>query len=212
MDLEASVERAELLGFASLTDEELLALVLAGDLGDARGLLARSGGLRSLARWSAAEIASMGVGSKRGTALAAAIELGRRTAHARAPRGKLMTSSAEVWKHFRPLLRDERREIFIAALLDTKLRFLRDVRISEGSLSQTQVHPREAFAPAVRESAHAIVFAHNHPSGDPAPSEDDVALTRRLVAAGDVLGIRVVDHVICGSDDFYSFADDGRLR
>ncbi len=212
MDLQDALERTELHGFASLSDEELLAIVLAGDLGDARGLLARSGGLRPLARWSAAEIAAVGVGAKRGTALAAAIELGRRTAHERTPKGKLLTSSTAVFKHFRAAVRDERREVFLAILLDVKLKVLRDVRISEGSLAMTLVHPREAFAPAVRESAHAVIFAHNHPSGDPAPSDDDVSLTRRLVAAGDVLGIKVHDHVICGADALYSFADEGRLR
>lgn len=213
MNLETTLERTELHGFASLSDEELLALVLAGDPGDARGLLARSGGLRSLARWSPAEMAAVaGVGPTRGAALAAAIELGKRTAHERAAKGRLMTSSRAVWKHFLPIMRDERREVFLAALVDVKMRLIRDVCVSEGSLSWSNVHPREAFAAAVREPAHGVIFVHNHPSGDPQPSEDDVALTKRLSAAGDVLSIRVLDHVIVCADDYYSFADDGRLR
>ncbi len=97
------------------------------------------------------------------------------------------------------------------ALLSTKNHLLKVETISLGSLNESVVHPREAFAPAVKESAAAVVFAHNHPSGDPAPSEADRRLTRRLKETGDLLGIRVLDHIIVGEGDYYSFADHGAL-
>jgi len=145
-------------------------------------------------------------------ALAAAFELGRRANGARLPRGAALVSSLDVYRQFRPLMRDARHEYFLSALLDVKNRLIREVRISEGSLSASLVHPREAFAPAVREPAHAVVFAHNHPSGDPSPSDEDAILTRRLTQAGEVLGIKVLDHVIVGDDDYFSFADAGRMK
>lgn len=214
-------ERYDPGGLAStttLSDEEVLTALLSARGGRngveaARRLLHAAGGLRRLATWTTPEIGAVrGIGLQKAMGVAAAIELGRRTAHARQARGNPLCASADVFRHFRGALRDERREVFLVALLDVKNRLLRDVRISEGSLAASLVHPREAFAPAVREPAHAVVFVHNHPSGDPTPSDEDAALTRRLVAAGDVLGIRVLDHVVVGDAEWYSFADAGRMR
>jgi DNA repair protein RadC len=116
-----------------------------------------------------------------------------------------------VFAHLRGPLAGLRREVFHVLLLDAKHRKLRDVRVSEGSLTATLVHPREVFAPAVRESAAAVVLAHNHPSGDPAPSAEDREITRRLRGAGDLVGVRVLDHVIVGAESYFSFADAGEL-
>jgi DNA repair protein RadC len=102
-----------------------------------------------------------------------------------------------------------RHEVFYVLLLDAKHRSLRDVQVSAGSLTATIVHPREVFAPAVRDGAAAVILAHNHPSGDPAPSPEDVELTRRLRSAGDLIGIVVLDHVIVGAQGHFSFADAG---
>ena len=102
-------------------------------------------------------------------------------------------------------------EIFKVVLLDAKHAILRDATVSEGSLTLSIVHPREVFNLAVRESAAAVIFLHNHPSGDPTPSQEDRVLTTRLVAAGDVLGIRVLDHLIVGDGRYVSFADQGWL-
>ncbi len=104
------------------------------------------------------------------------------------------------------------KEHFFVIPLDSKLRPLGIAIISIGSLNAAIVHPREAFQPAVLLSAHSIVVGHNHPSDDVTPSPEDEALTRRLVAAGDVLGIQVLDHIVIGIDSWYSFADNGRLR
>jgi len=222
--------RTALTGSAALTDEELLTLVMAGTARperrpgrprppatartrSAERLLRAAGSLRTLARWSLPEIAAVpGIGDRRAVPLLAALELGRRTALEKVERGAALHAASEAYRHYRAALRDERREVFLVALLDARHRLLRDVRIAEGSLTATLVHPREAFAPAVREPAHAVLFVHNHPSGDASPSEQDVALTRRLVAAGDILGIQVLDHIVVGEEDWYSFAEAGALR
>jgi DNA repair protein RadC len=96
-------------------------------------------------------------------------------------------------------------------LLDRKNRIMREVMISQGSLTASVVHPREVFNPAIRDSAAAVICVHNHPSGDPQPSQEDRALTARLVEAGRLLGIQVLDHVIVGRDTYMSFADEGLL-
>lgn len=96
-------------------------------------------------------------------------------------------------------------------LLDGKNRVLREERVSEGSLTASLVHPREVFAPAIRESAGALVFVHNHPSGDPTPSVEDVEITRRLCAVADLVGIRILDHVVVGDGTYVSFLERGLL-
>ena len=96
-------------------------------------------------------------------------------------------------------------------LLDAKNQIIRDVTISEGSLTLSIVHPREVFIPALRASAAAVIFLHNHPSGDPTPSQEDRVLTARFVSAGSLLGIQVLDHLIVGDGRYVSFADQGWL-
>ena len=96
-------------------------------------------------------------------------------------------------------------------LLDARHRIMGEEQISEGSLTSSIVHPREVFVPAVRESAGAVVFVHNHPSGEPSPSEDDIAVTRRLESAAELLGIRVLDHVIIGDGEYASFKEMGLM-
>jgi len=96
-------------------------------------------------------------------------------------------------------------------LLDGKNRIVRRVRISEGSLNQSIVHPREVFAPAVRESAAAILLVHNHPTGDPEPSREDIAVTRRLAESGEIMGIKVLDHIIVGDGEYVSFVERGLM-
>src|SRR5207247_9612909 len=125
--------------------------------------------------------------------------------------GRRMGSSEDTLRHSRPLMRGVRREIFNVILLDGKNTIIKDVTVSEGSLTLSLVHPREAFVPAVRESAAAVIFVHNHPSGDSDASPEDRALTERLVSAGEIIGIRVLDHVIIGDHEYISFADQGWL-
>jgi DNA repair protein RadC len=205
-------------GCGALSDAELLALVLrtsgvpgVTSVERARALLAELGGLQGLNRATAAELAKQhGLGASSASAVIAALELGRRAACVRTDRGGVFRASADVFAHFRGRLAPLRTESFHVLLLDAKHRKLREVRISEGSLTASIVHPREVFAPAVRDSAAAMILVHNHPSGDPAPSPEDVELTRRLRQAGDIIGIRVLDHVIVGSEGHFSFVDAGR--
>ena len=110
-----------------------------------------------------------------------------------------------------PMLAGLKREQFQALLLDRKNRVTRDVMISQGSLTASVVHPREVFNPAIRDSAAAVIFVHNHPSGDPAPSPEDRDITRRLKEVGDVMGVRILDHVVIGHDRYFSFSDRGML-
>ena len=101
------------------------------------------------------------------------------------------------------------KEYFLSLHLNSKNQLIREVLVSVGSLSTSVVHPREVFSPAVRDSTASLIFIHNHPSGDPAPSREDRDCTQRLIHAGQILGIRVLDHIVLGYDDYYSFADAG---
>ena len=117
--------------------------------------------------------------------------------------------SGDIYAHFRERLADETCELFYAVLLDNKHRKLRDVMVSKGSLTASIVHPRDVFNQVVRHSAAAIVFVHNHPSGDPTPSKEDIEITRRLREVGDLMGVRVLDHIVIGKGRYVSFVDDG---
>ncbi len=211
-------ERMAAAGPEALSSAELVALVLAAGrpggsgLALASGLLRRFGSVRALAARSLGELtAEPGIGSARAAALVAALELGRRMAETRLLPGARLGSSGDVFHHYHLRLRDLKRERFLALLLDGKHRLLGEVLVSEGTLTASLVHPREAFAPAIRESAAALVFVHNHPSGDPSPSPEDLELTRRLVAVGELVGIQVLDHVVVGDGRHHSFADAGRI-
>ena len=104
------------------------------------------------------------------------------------------------------------KEIFHCALLNAKNRIFRDSRISEGTLTNALIHPREAFRDAIKESAASVIFIHNHPSGDPSPSREDILITERLVNAGEVVGIKVLDHVIIGDGQFTSMMEKGYIK
>lgn len=142
--------------------------------------------------------------------LRAAADLGHELVGEPLVRGAAMRSSADIFRHFSHLS-DLRVEQFHVVLLDGKHRILRTILVSQGTLTSSPVHPRETFAHAVRESAAAVVLVHNHPSGDPAPSSDDLAITRRLTEAGLLLGITVLDHVVIGDGRYVSLADRGLL-
>jgi len=219
---EAERPREKLLrqGAEALSDAELLALVLrtgdaasrASALDHARLLLTRFGSLRELAAATTGELCQVrGIGPAKAAELQAVFQIARRFGTQALRPGERFTSSAEVFRHYHERLRDRRKELFLALLLDSKNRVLREVQVSEGSLTASIVHPREVFAPVVRESAAAVLFVHNHPSGDPTPSREDIEITARLRDAGELMGVRVLDHIIIGSGDYVSFADRGLL-
>lgn len=120
-------------------------------------------------------------------------------------------NSRQVFDSYRDFFRGEIHELFLLLLLNGKNRMMRHEIISQGSLTASLVHPREVFTPAVRHSAAAVICLHNHPSGDPEPSAEDRQITGRLVQCGDLLGIRVLDHIIIGDGRYYSFLDRGQL-
>lgn len=217
---EAERPRERLLthGPTALTDAQLLAILLR--VGRQRSsavqvgleVLDRFHGLSGLAHCGIEELCAIpGVGTAKAAQLKAALELGKRALAGPLTKGTKITSSLDLFYHYHPSLRDLRHEIFKVVLLDAKHAIMRDATVSEGSLTLSIVHPREVFNLAVRESAAAVIFLHNHPSGDPTPSQEDRVLTTRLVAAGDVLGIRVLDHLIVGDGRYVSFADQGWL-
>ncbi len=111
----------------------------------------------------------------------------------------------------RPRYVNEYREHFDVLMMDNRNRLIGHHRVSTGSLSASVVHPRECFNPVIRESAAGVIFSHNHPSGDPLPSREDVDITQRLRQVGEVMGIRVHDHVVCGHGRFFSFNREGLL-
>jgi DNA repair protein RadC len=211
-------ERLRWNGPGALADAELLALQLgSGRRGKsavevAREVLAAYGSLAAVAGREAAELARLpGIGPAKAARLAATFELSRRL-RARPPgRRTSLGSPAEVYAAFAPLMEDLRREVFRIILLDAKNGLLRDLVISEGTLSATLVHPREVFKPAILESAASVILLHNHPSGDPTPSREDLRLTRQLVEAGRLLDFPVHDHVVIGHGRYVSLAERGMI-
>lgn len=206
-------------GPEALSDAQLLAILLRVGRPDssavqvAMDLLKHVAGLQGLANRGIDELCRVpGIGPAKAAQLQAAIELGKRVLAAPLSTGVRVGSSADLFRHYYPLLRDLRHEIFKAILLDAKHTIIRDATVSEGSLTLSIVHPREVFSLAIREAAAAIIFLHNHPSGDPQPSAEDRDLTTRLVAVGELIGIRVLDHIIVGDGRYVSFADRGWIK
>jgi DNA repair protein RadC len=202
-------------GPQALSDEALMALLLGGPAGAeiARRVSLRFPDRARLRRATFEDLTQVpGVDRSGAGALQAAFELGRRVAGRALRQGERLRSSREVYRALAPALRDLRQEVFLVIVLDGRNRKIAEVRVSLGSLSASIVHPREVFLPAIRVSAAAILVAHNHPSGDPRPSPEDREVTWRLAEAGDLLGIRVLDHVIIGESAYHSFADEGTLH
>ena len=207
-------------GPEALTDAELLAIILRtgnGSTGEsaldhAHLLLTRFQTLRGIDGASINELRSVkGVGPAKIAQIKAGLEIGRRLGREKWGAGRQLRSAEDVFRHFREQLEKEKRELFYVVLLTNKNRKIREVKISEGSLTASLVHPREVYNPVIRESAAAVIFVHNHPSGDPAPSPEDLEITRRLKEVGEVMGIRVLDHVVIGHGRYFSFSDRGMI-
>jgi DNA repair protein RadC len=204
-------------GADRLTDAELLAVLFptaargAGNaIEQARSWLRTFGSLRALVDAPPRALrAAAGMGPARAATVQAVGELARRYGLQRLPRGTPLRTSAEVYRHCGERLATLRKEQFHVILLDGKNRPIKDVRVSEGTLTASLVHPREVFVPVIEESAAAIVLVHNHPSGDPTPSAEDIAITQRLREVGELMGVRVLDHVVIGHGRYVSFADEG---
>lgn len=209
-------ERLIKFGPENLSDAQVLAIILGtGDasagstaLDLARAVLQKFDGFQGLDAAGISEICSVrGIGNAKAAQLKAALEAGKRLLSESGDAERKFNSSKDVADQYYPTLGRAKKEIFKALLLDSKNRVIKDVTISEGSLNASVVHPREVFNPAIKESAAGIIFVHNHPSGDPSPSREDMDLTQRLVKTGEVVGIKVIDHIVLGNGQYFSFLD-----
>ena len=209
-------ERLEAQGAAAVSNAELLAIILrTGAAGQsvvelANVLLAQFGSLEKLAVAEIADIACVkGIGKAKACQIAAAFELGRRSATHRDGRRPVINSPDDLVPLLHAQLSALEQETFSVALLNTKNELLRVVPVSQGTLSGSMVHPRETFRAAIAEGCYSVILIHNHPSGDPEPSQDDISVTRNLADAGRIIGIRVLDHIIIARNGFSSLKDLG---
>jgi DNA repair protein RadC len=210
--------RERLIGYGadSLSISELLAVLLRtgtekySAIGLAEHLLAKFEGVRGVANATIEEMSEVhGIGPAKAAQIKAAIEFGRRLIAASPEERPKIRSPRDVYNLLGPTLRDEKREHFVALLLDTKNGVMRSRTVSVGDLSSSIVHPREVFAEAIRHGAASLIVAHNHPSGDPNPSPEDIAVTRRLAEGGELLGIELLDHIVLGDDRWVSLKERG---
>ena len=212
-------ERLSTLGPRALATRELLAILVgSGDrigsaLDVADRILARTeGSLRRMASLPTGGLCELpGVGAAIASRIQAALELGRRAGTETAAENDRIRGPADVFRRMGPHLRDLQHEEFHALLLNTQHKVIRDVLVTKGLLDSSLIHPREVFKPAIVESAAGVILVHNHPSGDPAPSTEDRAVTRQLASAGRAIGIPVLDHVVVGDGAWVSLAEEGEL-
>jgi DNA repair protein RadC len=212
-------EKLERLGPTGLGDNELMAVVLGGGvrghsaLDLANRLIEHAGGLHGFTRLSVGALCHVaGIGRARAAQVIAAIELGRRTlVRDMSERPRLLTPR-QVAEYLLPEYGSNAVEQFGILMLDSKNRVLRIKLLSIGSLNSTVVHPREVFREAAAAAAAAIILFHNHPSGDPSPSRDDFQLTDRMLVAGEIMGIDVLDHLILADQTYYSMTESGHIQ
>jgi DNA repair protein RadC len=211
-------ERLAMYGRAALSDSDLIAVLLGtGSITTPVAVLAAqvlelSGGLHGLVDLSISELAQQpGIGSTKASRLLAAMELGARVQARPLTRVAAISSSRDVDAALRPRLRSETREHFIAIVVDAKNRPVAELDIAIGGLSACCVTPADIFRRVVRHPAAGVLFAHNHPSGEASPSDEDILVTHRLMKAGLLLGVQVLDHLVVGRDSYFSFLDAGLL-
>lgn len=205
-------ERLIKLGSEALSAQEVLALILgSGVKGEsvmvtAQRLLSQFGNLRDIANASMEELSMVkGIGVAKAGQIKAASELGKRMNNYSDSEGKVIIKTPEdVLSQVKAKLKDKKKEYFLTLMLNTRNHLMKIDTISMGSLDSSIVHPREVFKEAISASAASVIFVHNHPSGDPQPSDDDIKLTKRLMEAGKIIGIEVLDHVIIGNESYVS--------
>jgi len=215
-DLPASArprERLQELGAGKLSDIELLAVIIGkGVKGEpvlrvAEQLLNKFKDLRTIANASVEELSKFkGIGLAKATQIKAGLELGRRVDRQSALRMEkpLVKKPSDIQALLQGELRDKDKECFVLIMLDTRSRLIKYKEISAGSLDASIVHPREVFKEAISASAASVILAHNHPSGNPEASDDDIRLTKRLIEAGKIIDINVLDHIIIGAKEPFS--------
>ena len=186
---------------------ELLAQALGIAVARAADILDRVGGITGFAYGTETDLLGAGVPRRKVKPLRAAFELARLSIGKRPVRGQRLAGAAEVFAHMRARLSGLPAEEFWAIALDVRHRVVFDAMLARGSLTGVEVHPRDVFRPLIKAGAAAVLFCHNHPSGDPAPSRADIELTTRLREVGDLCGIPVLDHVVVGADGYVSLAE-----
>jgi DNA repair protein RadC len=219
-DEERPRERLVKYGVDYLTDAELLGIILVkGYQGKtsvdiAKELLIENEkSLRKLDSLSYTEMSSVkGIGLAKFTQVKAALEMGKRLLRESSAPKKKIHNAVDLVDYFGPKMRDLKKEIFKIILLDVKNKIIRDIDVSIGSLTESIVHPREVLKEIVKASAASVIFLHNHPSGESNPSKNDMDITERLVEACNIIGVKVLDHIILGEDNFTSFAQEGLLQ
>ena len=210
-------ERLQKFGIEALSAQEILALILGrGVAGEsvmvtAQRLLSQFGSVKGIASASVEELSRVkGIGIAKASQIKAAFELANRVeGFSEAGSKPLVKSPDDVVGLVRGRLKGKKKEHFLALLLDTRNQLIKVAEVSVGSLDGSIVHPREVFKEAISATAASVVFAHNHPSGDPTASEDDIKLTKRLAEAGEIVGIDVLDHIIIGDKNFLSLKREG---
>jgi DNA repair protein RadC len=209
-------EKLLTMGPEVLSNVELIAILLGTGsrqdsvLGLARRMLVMCDGLAGLSKLSPQEITKLhGVGQAKAATIGAALELGKRIQLQTGTKRKIIRCPRDIADLLMPRLRFESKEKFMVVLLSTKNHVLATPTISVGTLNASIVHPRELFREAINNSAASVILVHNHPSGDPQPSQEDVALTAKMVEAGRLLDIAVVDHVIIGDGKYVSLKEQG---
>jgi DNA repair protein RadC len=211
-------ERLLRFGVEALSAQELLALILGrGTRGESvmltsQRLLSRFGDLQGMAGSSVEELSTVrGIGLAKATQLKAAFELGRRLDSYPVKDKRAIRSPEDALQEVKAKLKGKKKEHFLTILLDTRNQVISIAPISVGSLDSSVVHPREVFREALAASAASVIFVHNHPSGDPSPSEDDIKLTQRLVEAGKIMGVEVLDHVVVADSAYASLKGMGSI-
>ena len=210
-------ERLQQYGEETLSTQELLAVLLGrGIAGESvtvtvQRLLKEFGSLKALSLASVEELSRVkGIGPAKACQIKAAFELAKRLDRGGTGGGKMPVKvPMDAVAVARARLKDKQKEYFLAILVDTRGQVIRTCEISIGSLDSSIVHPREVFKEAIAASAASVIFVHNHPSGDPSPSTEDIGLNKRLAEAGAILGISVLDHIIIGNPDFVSLRERG---
>ncbi len=221
-EFERPRERLLRYGAGELSTAQLLAIILRiggknkNALELARELLMRFKSLNGIEDASTAEFDGIrGMGAAKIAQLKAALELGRRflvKESSCASKNPCFKNSKQVYDYFMPQCHGLKKERFLCTLLDSKNRIFNATVVSEGTLTSSLVHPREVFRYAIKEAAASVLFVHNHPSGDPSPSKDDIDITKRLMETGKIIGITVLDHVIIGDGRYLSLMEKGYLQ